>query len=246
MNSVKCRKARKLMHELVDGTLPDRAELDEHLVECAECRTELRALAHVESAVRDVVECDVSEQALQRLTAGVVSALPAHQPVAPRAFGLRWMPAAAVIALAMFSAGLGVGRWLWPRETTVTRVVMVPEVREKVVEVEVPVVRERVVIKEVPVVKTRVVYRDREAPPAITLWGAPSEPVKLDPIVIRLSTAPALPTPTLQQEVRPAMLAGDSDEDEPSPTQSGGEASDTTTMDAGVAQMASAGRSPSA
>jgi anti-sigma factor RsiW len=195
----------------MDGTLADGRELGEHLAQCADCRAELRALQQIEAALREVVQHDVPEHALDRLSAGVMPAVAARQAQPAPGASLRWAIAGAM-AVAALCVGLAAGRWLWPRELTVTRVLKVPEVQEKIVEVKVPVVEERVVVKPVPVVKTQVVYRDREVPAAMGLWGKPVGPVKLDPIVVRLATTPTPPAPTLRQQVRPAALAGEGEE----------------------------------
>ncbi|MFQ5809017.1 MAG: anti-sigma factor family protein [Armatimonadota bacterium] len=214
---MRCRKARKLIQELMDGALGDRRELDAHLGGCTACRRELAALQQIDAAVRDVVTCDVPEEALNRLSAGVLPALAAQEARPVGIFALRWA-AAAMIAAALL-AGLAAGRWLWPRQVTVTRVERVTEVREKIVEVEVPVVKveERVVVKRVPVTRTEVVYRDPPERPPAALWASPG-PVRLEPIRIRIDTTPAPPAPELRQQVRPAALAEKAgEEDTPSP-----------------------------
>lgn len=207
---MKCRRARKLIHELLDGALADRAQLDRHLDECAACRAELRALEPVESAVRGVVETEVPEEALERITAGVLPALATPQPQTTRA-AHRWVVALAAAALAMFFLGLGAGRWAWRRERVVREVVRVPEVREVVKEVEVrvpvPVVEERVVVKRVPVYKTRVLPAEDALAHSYGAGAKPPAPVKLDPVVVHLGATPALPGAKLVQEARPARLA---------------------------------------
>ena len=107
-------------------------------------------------------------------------------------------------------------------------------------------VEERVVVERVPMVKAQVVYRDRDVLPAMSLWGQPIEPVKLEPIVVRLATAPMTEAPTVRQQVRPAELAGEGEGAEPSATESDGEAPEDNTTDAGVRKVDSAIRSPSA
>ena len=242
---MKCRNARKLIQELLDGTLADRAGLDGHLAECNECRAELAALQQIDAAVSGVVDRDIPEDALERVSAGVLPQIAERESRPVGVFAFRWAAALAVTAAALI-VGLGVGRWAWPREITVTVVEKVPVVQERIVEVKVPVVRERVVVKEVPVVRTRVVYRDREPEAASTLWASPREPVKLEPIVIRYVTAPALPTPTLQQDVRPATVAEHDDDEPPAPTDAEGESSEDTTKNSGAAELVSVGRPPKA
>jgi len=94
-----------------------------------------------------------------------------------------WLRVAAAAALLLIGFGLGLatGRGLWPRQVTVTEIVRVPEVREKIVKVEVPVVVDRPVVKHVPVVKQRTVYRPRpptqpEPEPASSPEPTPSSP----------------------------------------------------------------------
>jgi anti-sigma factor RsiW len=241
---MKCRKARKLIQELLDGTLGDRGELDEHIAACGECRAELAVLQQIDMAVSGVVGGDIPDDVLERISATVLPQIAERERRPVGLFAFRW--AALAMTAAALIVGLGVGRWAWPRETTVTVVERVPVVQEKIVEVKVPVVRERVVVKEVPVVRTRVVYRDREPAPVTTLFASRREPVTLEPIIIRYATAPALPAPTLQQNVRPAELAEDDEEEPPAPTDAEREPSDDTTKNAGAAELASAARSPKA
>jgi hypothetical protein len=216
---VRCRKARKLIQELMDGALGDRRELDAHLGECTDCRQELAALQQIDAAVRDVVACDVPEEALNRLSAGVAPALAAQEAQPVGLFGVRW--AAAAMAAAALLVGLGAGRWLWPRQVTVTQVKTVTEVRERIVEVEVPVVQveERVVVKRVPVTRTEVVYRDPPERAPSALWASPG-PVTLEPIRFRIDTTPVPPAPEVRQHVRPAALAGATGEED-TPTREG-------------------------
>ncbi len=158
---MKCKEARRLIHELLDGADVDHAELDRHLTHCADCRAELAALTQVERAVRGAVQYNVPDEALRRATTGVLETI--EREAIPMGRVLRPVRAVAmgVAILVVFGLGLATGRWVWPREVTVTQVVKVPEVREKIVKVEVPVVKERVVVKRVPVYKTRIVYRAR-------------------------------------------------------------------------------------
>ncbi|MFQ6130449.1 MAG: anti-sigma factor family protein [Armatimonadota bacterium] len=198
---MRCRQARRLIHELIDGDVCGDADLDQHLAECAACRQELWALERAQDAVGAVVQRDVPDQALERIAAGVTSSVqaPGRQPIRP--VWRKLVPAFAAASLVMFLAGVGVGRWAWPRELTVTEVVTVPKVIERTVEVPV----ERVVEKEVPVFKTRYVYveRDREG----SSPEAKPPPVKLEPVVIHLNASPPPVAPKLVREVRPARLA---------------------------------------
>ncbi len=240
---MKCRKARKLIQELLDGTLGDRVELDGHLGGCGECRAELAALQQIDAAVSGVVGEDIPEDALERVSAGVLPQIAERESRPVGVFAFRW---AAALAMAALMVGLGAGRWMWPRETTVTVVEKVTVVQEKIVEVKVPVVRERVVVKEVPVVRTRIVYRDREPEAVSTLYASPREPVTLEPIIIRYATAPALPAATVQQNVRPAAVAEDDEEETPAPMEMERGPMEDTTKNSGAAELARAGRSPRA
>ena len=138
-----CRKARRLIDQLLDGTLDDRAALDEHLERCDACRSVLARLQRVQDAVSRAVRSSPDEARLDQITAGILAGVrerDRHAPVA--AGGLRWGPLAGVAVLAAFALGLSMGRAVWPREMVVTKVVPKREVVEKVVEVEVPVIEE--------------------------------------------------------------------------------------------------------
>ena len=108
-----------------------------------------------------MVRCAELPEAAKRATADVVPALEARQAAPVRGLAPAPVAAIALTLLAVFFIGVGAGRWLWPRQVVLTQIIKVPEVRERIVEVEVPVVTDHVVVKRVPVIKTRIVYRDR-------------------------------------------------------------------------------------
>ncbi len=211
-----CRKARTLMHQMLDGVSFDRDELDRHLAECPDCRAELHRLQQAQSAVQAAVRGPVDEESLERATAGILQAVE-KDSAAPAARTSRRAQALAGVAVALllaFSVGVWAGRSVWPREAIVSEVVKVPKIVEKLVEVGVPVVKERVVVKEVTVIKERVVYRERPQPPEQILVAAEPEPAKLGEIVIHLDVPPLIPPPVVTEEIRPARIVG---EHEPEP-----------------------------
>ncbi len=212
-----CEQARRVMQDVLDGTQADHAELDAHCAECPQCRAEWRQLQAIASAVRADVRCAVPVERRDRVIAAALGRIELRQGHAAR--GARWprRVAAAALLIAVFATGLYAGRAVWPREI----IVAVPEVHEKIVEVEVPIVKERVVIKRVPVYKTRIVYRDREVEkplPVVTPAETPAPPTP-DQYVTQPETEPLMTTVTVFQETRPAQLAEEVQPEQFEPTQ---------------------------
>lgn len=220
-----CRRARRLMHELLDGSPTGREALDTHLAACEPCRAEMARLRDAHDAVAATVACPTGEPDFEREMAGIWQAIDARSRRADGPRRLWPIPACAAAAMLLFCLGLWAGRTAWPREVTVTRIVAEPQIVEKTVEVpvEVTVVKERVVIKRVPVVKTRVVFRDRAAPTAPRPPAVPAEPVKAEEVVVRLDATPSPATSLVSHEIhsvtdvqqaspsaRPAVLGGGS------------------------------------
>ncbi len=234
---MKCKEARRLIHELLDGADVDHAELDRHLTHCADCRAELAALTQVEAAVADAVNCEVPDEALEHATAGALEAIEARPTTAGRVLRPVRAVAMGVAILVVFGLGLATGRWVWPREVMVTQVVEVPEVREKIVKVEVPVVKERVVVKRVPVYKTRIVYREREVPEVTPVAERPREPVKCDEILVYLPSSPIAATAQVSEEVQPAEVLDVGESDEAPPTQGHWQQPYSTTTASAGAEM---------
>jgi hypothetical protein len=152
---VNCNRYRRLMHEMLDGSREMAAELEGHLAECPRCRAVWAQLQTLDAALREEgcppLDPERREQSLSEAM-GRIRLLPA--PVAPAYLWAGRLAKAAVL-VAVFGLGLLAGRALWPREVAVTRIIRVPQVRERVVRVEVPVVEERVVVKRVPVPRRR-------------------------------------------------------------------------------------------
>lgn len=223
-----CKQARRLIHELLDGADFDRTQLDHHLAQCPACRAELQALQQIQAGVADAVQCQVSEELLDRATARVLPTLAAGQrPTAPAARIVRAMAAAGLVLL-VFGLGLSGGRWAWPREVTVTQVVKVPEVREKIVKVEVPVVKERVVVKRVLVYKTKIVYREVEKPSPVAETDNEPAPIEPEQFVMAPESEPIMTATMIFQETRPARLASEVEPEEAPATQGHWEPPDTT------------------
>lgn len=210
-----CRRARKLMHELLDGSLADREALDRHLTQCDACRMQMARLRDVEAVVIDTVAHSTGEPDLGREMAGIWQAIDARSQRAEPPRRLWLIPACAAAAALLFCLGLWTGRAAWPREVTVTRVVTEPKVVERTVEV--PVVRERVVIKRVPVVKTRVVYRDRAVPVAPRPPDVVPEPVKAEEVVVRLDAVPSSAASLVSHEIH-SVTAVEQTSPSPRPT----------------------------
>ncbi len=216
-----CEQARRVMQDILDGTQVDNAELDAHCAQCPQCRAEWRQLQAIDSAVRADTQCDVPVASRDRVMASALQRIEFES--ADTARGARWLRRVATAALlaAVFASGLYAGRAVWPREVTITQIVKVPEVREKIVEVEVPVVKERVVVKRVSVYKTRIVYRDREVekPVAVVTPAETPAPPTADQFVTRPETEPFMTTVTVFQETRPAQLAEGVEPEQLEPTQ---------------------------
>ena len=220
------------------------AEFEHHLAECTRCRVEWRQLQRLERAVRADTRCAVPAERREQAIADILqqmAAQPTHS-VVWRAWP-RWVMAAALIIVA-FSAGLGAGRTVWPREVIVTKTVKIPEVHEKIVEV--PVVKERIVVKRVPVYKTRIVYRDREVEKlawGLTNYRAYGEreplpgPVKCDEIVVCLPSIPIAATAHVSEEVQPAEVLDAGESDETPATQGHWQPPDATTTASAGAEM---------
>ena len=232
-----CRRARTQMHQLLDGTLVNAHELDQHLRHCRNCQTELARLRCVHDAVARSVLSSDDEARLQRATQAVLQAVSVHDARRPNGARRRmWALAMPAAVLSVFCLGLLAGRSIWPQQVTVTQVVAKPQVVEKIVKVrvpvEVPVVTERVVVKRVPVVRTKVVYRDRLVPAAAPVQPvgpppleytteppAPRQPVKADEVIVRLD-APRMPArSSVSNEIHAVTLAQETATDsEPSET----------------------------
>jgi anti-sigma factor RsiW len=212
---VNCRRARRLMHELLDGNLTDREALDTHLAECEACRAEMSRLRDAHAAVAATVACPTGEPDFEREMAGIWQAIDDRSGRAARPRRLWPIPVCAAAAVLLFCLGLWAGRAAWPREVTLTRIVAKPEIVEKTVEVpvEVTVVKERIVIKRVPVVKTRVVYRDRAVPTAPPLPAVAPGPVKAEEVVVRLDATPSAATSLVSHEIHSVT-----DVEQPSPS----------------------------
>ncbi len=207
-----CRNARKLMHEILDGTFTHQARLEAHLTECERCRAQWAMLSRTQDALIQCVGRPVEDSALERLTSSVLAEVGTREtgpPVVPAP--RRWVAVAIAAGLLLaFATGLGAGRTIWPREMAVTRVVTEREVVERQVRIEVPVPRERVVVKRVPVLKTNVVYRDRPTREA----GAAEEGVVPAPGETLAASPPpkvelVAVNPVLRREIRPAAVVDD-------------------------------------
>ena len=110
----------------------------------------------------------------------------------------------------------------------------VPEVREKIVEMEVPVVQEKVVVKRVPVYKTRIVYRERELPEVTPVAEPQREPVKCEEILVYLPSSPIAATARVTEEVQPAEVLDAGESDEPPATQGHWQQPHSTTTASGA------------
>jgi hypothetical protein len=211
------------MQEILDGVEIDPTGLQRHLAECADCRSEWDRLQQVHGMVAQAVNREAPPERLERATSAAMDKIQ-QQPVRPTAHGLRlsWACVAALVVASLL-IGVCTGRALWPREVivpkTVTRVVKVPEVHEKIVKVDVPVVQERVVVRRVPVYKTRTVYRDREAPEAAPIAERPQEPVKCEEILVYLPSRPIAATARVTEEVQPAEVLETGESGDSLPTQ---------------------------
>jgi anti-sigma factor RsiW len=157
-----CDRCREAMHEILDGDDLRRAELERHLAHCAECARIWRQLQRLDEVVR-ADGCAGLPAARREHVIHTAMARIAEERNSRSIVLTAWLRIAAAAALLLIGFGLGLaaGRGLWPRQVTVTEIVRVPEVREKIVRVEVPVVVDRPVVKHVPVVKQRTVYRPR-------------------------------------------------------------------------------------
>jgi anti-sigma factor RsiW len=219
--TVNCRRARRLVQDLLDGCLANPTELDQHLATCQACRTHLARLQRLSAAVAGDVRCSPDEARLERVTAGVEGAIAAERRAQePTGRGRPWRALVAAAMLGVFALGLLAGRMVWPRETVVTQVQRVVQTKLVHDRVEVPVIRERVVRKivRVPVVRTRLVIRYLP-PPALPAgagganlalgFGASLASPEPEPIRVYLP-APAQPAQIEYSEsVRLAALAGD-------------------------------------
>ena len=173
---------------------------------------------------------------LQQQCLAALDEIDAERGMWPRALAglsrLGWAAAAALL-IAVFATGLYAGRTVRPREVIVTNTVMVPEVREKIVEVEVPVIKERVVVKRVPVYTTRIVYREREVEkPVPVVATANPEPVKLDEFITYAASNPVPPAVQVREEIKPTTVIGEAEPGEGSPTQGHREQPDSTITEA--------------
>lgn len=215
-----CRRARRLMHEVLDGDLTQRPALDEHLGECRPCRTQWARLQRVQDVLAQTAGRPLEPVRLQRLTRASLAQIGAPGPEGGIVSGVpAWMRFACAGAVMLaFAVGLVIGRSAWPTEVVVTRTVPGPEIVGKTVRVQVPVVEERVVVKPVPVVKTRVVYRDRPTPTAgITDssalaggYGARELPGPGEVEVVSVQ-------PVLRREIEPAAVVERPVDDIPTP-----------------------------
>ena len=241
-----CRQARRLIHELLDGSEEHRALLDRHLAQCADCRSELNSLQQVQAAVCEFARCEVPAQALERTTAEILAAIEVQEHPSRSVLRLVRGAALAAVLFAVFGLGLTAGRWAWPREVPVTKVVKVPQVHEKRVKVDVPVVQERVVVKRVPVYRTRIVYRECQAPQVEAHPVAASEPVLVTRTEVALYQESSLTAPvvTVVEERRPARLVEEQPEERPS-TESGEQSADEGLAETVLAELAESETSPS-
>ena len=217
---MRCRKAHKLLQELLDGCLTERAGLDRHLGECVGCRAYLARLQRVSEAVQDEVRCTIDDASLERLTARVQTAVAAERVASAPTVRVRtWRAlAAAALLMAVFGSGALAGRTLWPRETVARSAESVGETTIRVVEkrVEVPVERERVVerIVRVPAVRSRVVIRylpQRAGPTRVPTPALASAPGAIAPkphtVMLSLPTPGTPPQIEYSESVRLATLA---------------------------------------
>lgn len=241
-----CEQARGVMQDVLDGTQADHAELDAHCAECPQCRAEWRQLQAIASAVRADVRCDVPVECRDRVIAGALRRIEFQQGHVVR--DVRWVRGVATAALliAVFATGLYAGRTVWPREVIVTKTVMVPEVREKIVEVKVPVVQEKVVIKRVPVYKTRIVYLDREVKKPVPVVTPPETPALLTPdqFVTQPESEPLMTAVTVFQETRPAQLAEEVEPEQLEPTQGRHDSPGTTIAQATTRKITTKSNAP--
>jgi anti-sigma factor RsiW len=161
-----CDRWREAMHEILDGDDLRRAELERHLAHCAECARIWRQLQRLDGVLTADGCAELPAARREHVIYAAMARIAAERNSRSKVLG-PWLRIAAAGALLLIGFGLGLaaGRGLWPRQVTVTEIVRVPEVREKIVKVEVPVVVDRPVVRHVPVVKQRTVYRPRAAPP---------------------------------------------------------------------------------
>ena len=241
-----CKQARRLIDGLLNGESVHRVSLDRHLAQCRQCRAELKALRQIQVAVGEAVQCEIPVESLNRATAGVEAAIESRDRTRHRMLRPVRVAALAAALLVVFGLGLTGGRWAWPREVPVTKVVKVPQVHEKLVKVEVPVVQERVVVKRVPVYRTRIVYREREAPQVEANPVAASEPVLVTRTEVALYQESSLTAPvvTVVEERRPARLVEEQPEERPS-TESGEQSADEGLAETVLAELAESETSPS-
>ena len=229
-----CKQARRAMQDVLDSTQADHPELDAHCAECPQCCAEWRQLQAIDSAVRADTQCDVPVECRDRVIAAALRRIELQQRPAVRA--VRWVRGVATAALliAVLVSGLYAGRALWPREVIVPQIVKVPEVREKIVEVEVPVVQEKVVVKRVPVYKTIIVYREREVekPVPVVAATANPEPVKLDEVIVLVASNPVPPAVQVREETKPTTVIGEAESRGASPIEGHRQQSDSTITEA--------------
>jgi hypothetical protein len=201
---MECRHARLLMHEALDvGGAPAPA-LNAHLDLCTECAGRFERLTAVQRAVGAAVCAPVPGE---RLHDAVERARAVAEERRPRpAPGFAWAAAAVVFGLCAFGSGAWFGRSTWPREVTVVRTDVRPEVVERIVEkrveVQVPVIqyRDRVVVRTVRVAASaKPGNRDRAG--AVVLAGAAPSPTTM-PMLDFLS----LPRAVISQELAPARI----------------------------------------
>lgn len=121
-----CDLARERLTERLSQTLPDEATaaLEQHLSECADCRTEAADLAHTWQLLDAI---DTAPPDAARLRAFVDAAISANEhgqtnvtdrPRRAPGFG-RW-PLNAAAALALLAAGAGAGRYMAPQQSVPT------------------------------------------------------------------------------------------------------------------------------
>jgi hypothetical protein len=202
---MRCTEARDGMHELLSGTLTERASLDAHLASCTECAEHFHALTEVSAAADRLAGAPVDSAALDRIAEGLRSKLDAPaRPLLARP--LPRLALAGLAAAALFTTGLAAGRSTRGTQTLAAQVVEKPVYIERTVEVPKPVVEERVVVREVPIVHTRVVYRDRPAK-ALEATSSPAQYAVANAIPPEPVNEPIAVGVIVSQSFRPARVA---------------------------------------
>jgi len=98
-----CDEARERIHRLLDGELMDavrRQDLEDHLESCAGCRRARTEFGSVQSALRELPQVPLPDEALREVWEQTSRSRTAR-PVARGRGWLDWRPAAAAAALAL-------------------------------------------------------------------------------------------------------------------------------------------------